>query len=155
TRMSLRVWLPGWWSAVSQRHQTCNGLLHQWPLHRGIFGLERPAPHIPQEGGFSMVRHSPHTASLCSVLMAALMVSLFLAGGAAAQTNTSLGTGALRNNTTGVLNTAIGFGALGSNTTGISNTASGAEALLNNTTGGSNTASGDSALLNNTTGANN
>ena len=59
-----------------------------------------------------MVRHSTHTASLCSVLLAALIVSLFLVGGAAAQTeNTSLGTGALQNNTTGSQNTAIGANA--------------------------------------------
>src|SRR6516165_1502279 len=46
-----------------------NGLIYQRPVHRGIFGSERQAPHMPQEGGLSMVRHSPHTASLCSVLI--------------------------------------------------------------------------------------
>src|SRR5262245_42317039 len=54
-----------------------------------------------KEGGLSMVRYSTTTASRCSVFVAALMFSLFLAGVAAAQTNTSLGAGALQNNTTG------------------------------------------------------
>jgi hypothetical protein len=77
-----------------------------------------------------MFRHSTNTASFFSVLMAALIFSLSLAGVAAAQGNTSLGTGALRNNTTGIFNTAIGVDALFSTTTGDSNTASGAFALL-------------------------
>ena len=72
-----------------------------------------------------MFRHSTNTASFFSVLMAALIFSLSLAGVAAAQTNTSLGTGALQSNTTGSYNTAIGFDALFSNTTGSFNTASG------------------------------
>ena len=41
-----------------------------------------------------MLRHSTNTASFFSVLMVALIFSLSLAGVAAAQTNTSLGTGA-------------------------------------------------------------
>ena len=48
-----------------------------------------------------MFRHSINTASFFSVLMAALIFSLSLAGVAAAQGNTSLGTGALQHNTTG------------------------------------------------------
>ena len=87
-----------------------------------------------------------------SVLIAALMVSLSLAGVAAAQTNTSLGAGTLQFNTTGYSNTASGHQALLNNTTGYSNTASGASALQNNTTGRLNTASGHEALQNNTTG---
>jgi hypothetical protein len=59
-----------------------------------------------------MVRHSTTTASRCSVLLAALMFLLSLAGVAAAQ-----------DNTTGVANTAIRFEALLSNTTGDFNTA--------------------------------
>jgi hypothetical protein len=55
-----------------------------------------------------MLRHSTNTASFFSNLMAALIFSLFLAGIAAAQGNTSLGTGALQSNTTGSYNTAIG-----------------------------------------------
>jgi endosialidase-like protein len=102
-----------------------------------------------------MVRHAPHTAALFSVLLAALMVSLSLAGGAAAQSNTSLGAGALQNNTTGGFNIAIGALALGSNTTGSANTASGTLALGSNTAGGANTASGFYALLSNTIGASN
>ena len=43
-----------------------------------------------------MLRHSTNTASFFSVLMAVLIFSLSLAGVAAAQTNTSLGTSALR-----------------------------------------------------------
>jgi len=50
--------------------------------------------------------------------MAALFLSLSLAGVAAAQDNTSLGTGALFSNTTGALNTASGVNALLSNTVG-------------------------------------
>ena len=49
------------------------------------------------------------TASFFSVLIAALIFSLSLAGVAVAQGNTSLGTGALQNNTTGSFNTAIGL----------------------------------------------
>ena len=48
-----------------------------------------------------MFRHSTNTASFFSVLMVALIFSLSLAGVAAAQTNTSLGTNALVSNTTG------------------------------------------------------
>ena len=77
-----------------------------------------------------MFRHSTNTASFFSVLMAALIFSLSLAGVAAAQGNTSLGTGALQNNTTGSYNTAIGLNALFSNTTGSYNTATGVNALV-------------------------
>ena len=59
-----------------------------------------------------MHRHSTNTASFFSVLIAALIFSLSLAGVAAAQGNTSLGTGALQSNTTGSYNTAIGVDAL-------------------------------------------
>ena len=48
-----------------------------------------------------MFSHSTNAASLFSVLMAALIFSLSLAGVAWAQGNTSLGTGALQSNTTG------------------------------------------------------
>jgi hypothetical protein len=65
-----------------------------------------------------MVRHSTNTALFFSVFIAALIFSLSLAGVAAAQSNTSLGTGALRDNTTGQFNTAIGVDALFSNATG-------------------------------------
>ena len=77
-----------------------------------------------------MFRHSTNTASFFSVLIAVLIFSLSLAGVAAAQDNTSLGTGALQNNTTGSFNTAIGVDALFSNTTGSFNTASGVNALV-------------------------
>ena len=55
-----------------------------------------------------MFSHSTNTASFFSVLIAALIFSLSLAGVAAAQGNTSLGAGALQNNTTGSYNTASG-----------------------------------------------
>jgi trimeric autotransporter adhesin len=87
--------------------------------------------------------------------MAALIFSLSLAGVAAAVGNTSLGTDALENITTGDFNTAIGLNALFSNTTGDANTASGVNALRNNTTGDFNTASGRHALFNNTAGGDN
>ena len=100
-----------------------------------------------------MFRHS--TARLISVLIAALIFSLSLAGVAAGQTNTSLGAGALVSNTTGSLNTATGVNALLNNTVGDFNTASGAYALFNNTTGDFNTANGLQALFSNTTGIDN
>ncbi len=77
-----------------------------------------------------MHRHSTNTASFFSVLIAALFFSLSLAGVAAAQSNTSLGTGALQNNTTGSFNTAIGQDALFSNSIGSFNTASGSMRCL-------------------------
>ena len=67
--------------------------------------------------------------------------------------NTSIGAGALTNNTTGYFNTASGWRALVSNTSGSNNTASGTNALAFNTTGSSNTASGEGALEFNTTGS--
>ena len=54
-----------------------------------------------------MFRHSTNTASFFSVLIVVLIFSLSLAGVAAAQTNTSLGTGALQSNTGGINNTAM------------------------------------------------
>src|SRR5215471_12222233 len=119
-----------------------------------MFRQKRQAQQIPQEGGFNMFRHSTNTASLCSVLIAALIVSLSLAGVATAQ-NTFFGTGALQNNTTGLFDTAFGFEALFSNTTGSSNTANGSEALFSNTIGNFNTANGFVTLFKNTTGVNN
>lgn len=73
-------------------------------------------------------------------------------GSGAITTNTAIGSGALRSNTTGNFNTANGLYALRSNTTGAANTANGVNALLSNTTGISNTANGVSALFSNTTG---
>jgi trimeric autotransporter adhesin len=71
---------------------------------------------------------------------------LAISGGvAAAQGNTSLGTFALQNNTTGDFNTASGRQALFSNTTGIANTGIGLNALFSNTTGNFNTAIGNGA----------
>jgi len=48
-----------------------------------------------------MFSHSISTASFFSILLATLIFSLALAGVAAGQDNTSLGTGALQNNTHG------------------------------------------------------
>jgi hypothetical protein len=56
-----------------------------------------------------MFGHSSNTAPFFSILMAALIFSLSLAGVAAAQGNTSLGSGALQSNTTGINNTALGL----------------------------------------------
>jgi hypothetical protein len=89
-----------------------------------------------------MFRHSTNTASFFSVFITALIFSLSLAGVAAAQRNTGLGTGALQNNTTGRDNTASGVNALVNNTTGDYNTAIGANTLTSNTTGTLNTAIG-------------
>ena len=76
-----------------------------------------------------MFRHSTNTVSFFSVPIVALIFSLSLAGVAAAQTNTSLGTNALVSNTTGINNTATEFQTLSNNTTGSANTASGVNAL--------------------------
>src|SRR5262245_41484441 len=93
-----------------------------------------------------MSTHSTNTASFFSILIAALIFSLSLAGVAAAQVaNTSLGALALQNNTDGDFNTAIGVQALFSNTTGIANTGIGLNALFSNTTGNFNTAIGNGA----------
>ena len=59
-----------------------------------------------------MSRHATNTTSLFAVLLAALLCSIALARGAAAQSNTQLGLGALQNNTTGSFNTASGVDAL-------------------------------------------
>ncbi len=99
-----------------------------------------------------LFRHSTNPTSFFSILMAALIFSLSMAGVATAQGNTSLGIDALQNNTTGEFNTASGASALFSNTTGSLNTASGVGALVSNTTGFQNTASGVQALFSNTTG---
>jgi trimeric autotransporter adhesin len=61
--------------------------------------------------------------------------------------NTSLGSQALRANTTGNNNTAGGAGALYSNTSGIDNVAVGVNALYGNTAATSNTAIGTEALM--------
>lgn len=87
--------------------------------------------------------------------MAVLAVGLFIVSTvrpAGAQNNTSLGTGALSNNTAGSDDTALGFDALNSNTVGIVNTATGENALASNTSGCHNTATGVESLVNNTTG---
>ena len=99
-----------------------------------------------------MLRNSTKTASVFSVVIAALLFSLSLEGIAAAQSNTSLGQGALVSNSTGSNNTAVGLNALGSNSTGNISTAVGVDALFFNRTGRANTAIGSGALLSNTTG---
>src|SRR5689334_9749036 len=101
-----------------------------------------------------MLRYSINPASFCVSLIGALIFLLSLTRLAAAQSNTSLGTGALVSNTTGSANTAIGVSALFSNTTGSNNTASGVQALVFNSTGGNNTATGLNALFSNTSGSN-
>lgn len=57
--------------------------------------------------------------------------------------------------TGGTSNTGIGYGVLKNNTTGSGNTSSGFNALYKNTTGKNNSAFGDSALYSNTIGKNN
>ena len=100
-----------------------------------------------------MFRHSTNTARFFSVLIVVLIFSLSLAGVAAAQDNTSLGTGALVSNTTGALQHRHRVDMLSLTTLRAAfNTGSGAFALFNNTTGDFNTASGVQALFSNTTG---
>jgi hypothetical protein len=55
-----------------------------------------------------MFYNHTNTPSFYSVLTAALVFTLALAGVAVAQSNTTLGTGAFQSNTTGRFNTAIG-----------------------------------------------
>src|SRR5215510_4681777 len=101
-----------------------------------------------------MFQQSSNADSFFSVFIVALIYSLSLVRiVAAAESNTSLGAGALQNIDSGEFNTAIGHSALSSNTLGSQNTASGSSALQNNTTGNHNTASGREALYNNTTGS--
>jgi hypothetical protein len=101
-----------------------------------------------------MFQHSINAASFFSVLIAALTFSFSVAGVAAAQDqNTTLGAGALQNNTTGVNNTAIGVQTLLINSTGSVNTAIGIQALIQNTTGDLNTGIGNNALGGNLTGS--
>ena len=59
-----------------------------------------------------MFGHSTNAPSFFSILIAALIFSLSLAGVAAAQGNTSLGTGALLATPRASYNTASGFDAL-------------------------------------------
>src|SRR5215831_5392456 len=102
-----------------------------------------------------MLRYSSEAGSFFSVFIAALVFLLSVEGIAAAQSNTSLGTGALVSNSTGSNNTAVGLNALFTNSTGSNNTATGVDSLVFNSTGGNNTATGLNALFSNTTGNNN
>ena len=70
-------------------------------------------------------------------------------GGGAVSTNTSYGTGALEDNTTGLQSSAFGYRVLYNQTTGGNNTGLGFRALRENTIGDNNTASGYEALRNN------
>jgi hypothetical protein len=54
-----------------------------------------------------MFNQPTNTASFFSILIAALIFSLSLAGVVTAQGNTSLGIGALQNNTTGTKTTTL------------------------------------------------
>jgi hypothetical protein len=102
-----------------------------------------------------MVSNSTNSGSFGFVVSATFLFSLSITTLALAQSNTSLGAGALQNNFTGSNNTALGADALLYNTTGSANTASGDGALFNNITGDFNTASGTQALFSNTTGIEN
>src|SRR5262249_31120902 len=83
-----------------------------------------------------MFQQSSNADSFFSVFIVALIYSLSLVRiVAAAESNTSLGAGALQNIDSGEFNTAIGHSALSSNTLGSQNTASGSSALQNNQSG--------------------
>ena len=95
-------------------------------------------------------------SSFYFLVVSLLLIALSGAGTAAAQDNTSFGSGALANpSAINLEDSAFGAFALQSPTSGFANTAVGAFTLTNNSTGGSNTASGAGALYRNTTGANN
>jgi hypothetical protein len=100
-----------------------------------------------------MFRHSTSSAWFFSVLIAALIFSLSLAGLAAAQGNTNFGVNSLATNTTGSFNSAFGVQSLFGNTAGQNNAAFGVNALFSNTLGNFNTVSGNNALAFNTTGS--
>src|SRR5262249_58660755 len=102
------------------------------------------------QGRLNMFRNSTKAASSFFMLIATLIFSLSFATIAAAQSNTSLGTGALVSNTTGSANTALGVSALFGNTSGSNNTATGVQALVFNTSGGNNTATGLNTLFSTT-----
>ena len=74
------------------------------------------------------MEHSRHVSRSVAALILALVITGTVRP-AGAQTNTSLGSGALSKVTTGTDNTALGFDALFENTTGNDNTAVGANAL--------------------------
>ncbi len=89
-------------------------------------------------------------------VVAGLVVVLFSVGTARlvrAQSNTSLGKGALSNNTAGTEDTAVGFNALVTNDVGVLNTATGVDSLSKNTSGCHNTAAGVQSLAKNTAGS--
>ena len=75
-----------------------------------------------------------------------------MAGLAAINTNTAIGSSSLAANTTGACNTAVGYRSLYGNTSGFSNTAVGFKALALNTSGKINTAIGFGALYVNSSG---
>ena len=80
--------------------------------------------------------------------------SITIGRGTGADSNsTSVGNGALLNNTTGTQNTAVGKSALLSNTTGYNNNAFGYTSLYSNTTGVDNTAHGAPSLYANVNGS--
>jgi hypothetical protein len=94
--------------------------------------------------------------SLGAVLLVALSIAgMVRAAAAQTDTNTSLGSGALGNNTTGTDNTGLGFDALFENTTGTNNTAVGASTLGASVNASYNTAIGASALFANSDGYSN
>jgi len=116
----------------------------------------------PQQENSDMKRSTQKRLSRRSSLhfAASLFAVLFVVGTAQAQgntseaqSNTSLGTGALSKNATGTEDTAIGYNALITNDVGVLNTATGVEALSKNTSGCHNTAEGVQSLAKNTTGS--
>ena len=85
----------------SQRYQDKTGLIQPVVFELADRVGRDKLNESLRQGGYYMFRHSTNTASFFSVLIVALIFSLSLAGVAAAQTNTSLGTNALVSNTTG------------------------------------------------------
>jgi hypothetical protein len=83
----------------------------------------KPKPNgVNRQGGFICFAILPTLLRFSPSLWLALIFLLSLAGVAAAQGSTSLGIGALQNNTTGQFSTASGVDALFGSVTGNSNT---------------------------------
>jgi len=112
---------------------------------------------ITTAGNVGIGTASPGTAlSVTGTITASTSLvvnSITIGRGTGADINsTSVGNGALLNNTTGTQNTAVGRDALRSNTTGFNNNAFGYTSLYNNTIGVDNTAHGAPSLYANVDG---
>jgi hypothetical protein len=146
-------------------------LLMYCPYISRLFTSRKSAKQGYNSGELISERKSP-MKNIRTAVFAACLATLSSLTLQAQYDNTSYGSGALQDNTTGFNNSAFGISALGLNTTGYDNSAFGPDvlstntvgpynsafgsfALQNNTIGGFNSAFGSSALINNSTGSSN